>query len=260
MAPVACTLCYMSRNRFVITSKLGAGIRALEDLVWPRQCAGCGRWDVDLCDECVREVLTGSVDELLEDAQGIPSWPLVALGEYEGRLRDILLTAKHDSGRDMSQSLLLVGRRLGELCFPTVTSLPRGALLRVWIVPAPSSHERRRRRAEIVPAVAQVAASSLSEALANGGVGGRRPTPPSPLPIRVVAAVELSRQAGGMAGKSARKRGVGRAGSMRLVRPPPKGTAVIILDDVSTTGATLREMVRLLDPAVILCAVVAVAP
>ena len=250
----------MPKNRFAFPADLGVPLRALEDLIWPRQCAGCGRWDVNLCKDCFHQVTRGSLSADLEDAEGLPSWPLVALGEYDGPLRDVLLTAKHDSRRDLSVFLHAAGRRLGALCFPTIATLPRGSLVRVWTVPAPSSHERKRRRAEIVPTVARAAATALSEALVRGSHPSDPCERPWPLPVRVVDALELRRGASGTAGKSARRRGQGRTGSMRLLRSPPGRTAVIILDDVSTTGATLREMVRLLGPAVLLAAVVAVAP
>lgn len=235
-------------------------LETVESLLWPVQCAGCGLWDVEICEDCKAVVFNEPLDLVLEDSAGIPTWPLIALGEYDSVLRDMILAAKHDQQRDMSGFLISAGRELGKACEPLTSELlswesPRsgtGIFHRVWLVPAPSSHRRRRRRAEVVPHIVAGMKEGLETAL------GAASSPP--VRVSVVPAVALEASGGGTAGMGARGRGLGRAGSMKLTRHIPPRTLLIVADDVTTTGATLREMLRVLPDSALFGAVVAAAP
>ena len=62
----------------------------------------------------------------------------------------------------------------------------------------------------------------------------------------VVDALALRVGAGSQSGKAGAARVVGRMGSMRPRAEVPAGVLVVAVDDVVTTGATIREMERVL--------------
>ena len=64
--------------------------------------------------------------------------------------------------------------------------------------------------------------------------------------VRVVDAVRLRVGASSQSGKVGAQRTVGRIGSMRALAVPGHGVLVVAVDDVVTTGATIREMERVL--------------
>ena len=65
-------------------------------------------------------------------------------------------------------------------------------------------------------------------------------------PVCVVDALTLRVGAGSQSGKAGAARVVGRMGAMRARVAVPTGTIAIAVDDVVTTGATIREMERAL--------------
>ena len=104
----------------------------------------------------------------------------------------------------------------------------------MWVGPAPSSWKRRLRGRQ----VAMPLACAVARALAASAQPGVR--------VRVVDAVRLRVGASSQSGKAGAARVVGRMGAMRARVAVPMGTIVIAVDDVVTTGATIREMERAL--------------
>ena len=114
----------------------------------------------------------------------------------------------------------------------------------MWVVPAPSSWKRRLRGRQVAMPLARAVARALA-ASARPGVR-----------VRVVDAVRLRVGASSQSGKAGAQRTVGRMGAMRALAVPPRGVLVVAVDDVVTTGATIREMERVvggLDAVVTLC-------
>lgn len=248
-----------------------------ESLLWPVQCCGCGRWDWVICEDCSRQSCGPTLLSVLDDHQGVPTWPVVALGSYDGSLRSVILAAKHDQGRDLSRFLFESGVALGR---SSLEFVDYAGVSQVWVVPAPSSRRRSRRRTTVVPRIAEGVRAGLSALI--------RASPDHadiPVAVTVVHAVSLVPQRplrwvlsmlppwlsdllewigapvdDGQAGRGSRQRGLGRAGSMMLDQEVPSGTAVVIVDDVCASGATLRECARVLGDQVMGIAVVAVAP
>lgn len=267
-------------------------LRQLKDLLFPVQCAGCGLWDTALCPECARLAEGEVISSILDDALGVPSLELFSLGAYEGPLRSVILTAKHDPAQDLSAFLFRGGETLGVAAasclrrlfqavprplklegggevgmvaddaghhrrkrarwlraFPGRVSLtgarPRsGEESPIWVVPAPPSHARRRRRAEIVP---DIAAGMVSAMRARGVL------------VDVVDAVELRSGLRGQGGRSARERWQGRRDSLVVRHRPAVGTAVIVVDDVVASGATIRALVNCFPEHVLFAASISVA-
>ena len=171
------------------------------------------------------------------------------MGDYSGPLRRIVLTAKHSSRTDVTDVLHEAGAVLGTalaqvlgvaaspaaaLGSPGGRASSEGRAVDVWVVPAPSSWKRRLRGRQVALPLARAAARALA-ASARPGVR-----------VRVVDAVRLRVGASSQSGKVGAQRTVGRIGSMRALAVPGHGALVVAVDDVVTTGATIREMERVL--------------
>ena len=183
------------------------------------------------------------------------------MGDYAGSLRRIILAAKHSSRTDLSDFLDEAGARLGTALGGVlgVAGSPAadagslegrascaGGAVDVWVVPAPSSWKRRLRGRQVALPLARAVARAFA-ASATPGVRVR---------VRVVDAVRLRVGVTSQSGKAGAQRTVGRMGSMRALAVPGPGVRVVAVDDVVTTGATVREMERVLgglDAVVTLC-------
>ena len=231
--------------------------RGLIGAILPVQCAGCRAWDEVLCPSCRRLAQVEPTPTLLEGARG--DIPALAMGDYAGPLRRIVLTAKHSARTDVTGFLAEAGARLGASLARVLgvagspagaggsrqgRATPTGGAVDVWVVPAPSSWKRRLRGRQ----VAMPLACAVARALAASAQPGVR--------VRVVDAVRLRVGASSQSGKAGAQRTVGRMGAMRALAVPPRGVLVVAVDDVVTTGATIREMERVvggLDAVVTLC-------
>lgn len=219
-------------------------MRGLVGVLLPVQCAGCRAWDEVLCPSC-RSLAGGPAHVAsLEGVRGLR--PLVAMGDYDGPLRRIVLAAKHSARTDVTDFLDEAGARLGNALAGVlgVAGSPTGGAVEVWVVPAPSSWKRRLRGRQVALPLAR----AVARALAAGARPGVR--------VRVVDVVRLRVGATSQSGKAGAQRTVGRMGSMRALAVPGPGVRVVAVDDVVTTGATVREMERVLgglDAVVTLC-------
>ena len=231
-----------------------AGVRGLGILgrgfvgaLLPVQCAGCRAWDEVLCPSC-RSLASGPAHVASIDGVRGPL-PLVVMGDYDGPLRRIILAAKHSARTDLSDFLDEAGARLGTALggvlgvagspaaavgSPAGRAPSTGSAVDVWVVPAPSSWKRRLRGRQVALPLAR----AVARALAAGARPGVR--------VRVVDAVRLRVGATSQSGKAGAQRTVGRMGSMYALAVPGSGVLVVAVDDVVTTGATIREMERVL--------------
>ena len=226
---------------------LGALGRGFVGALLPVQCAGCRAWDEVLCPSCRRHAQAEPIPTVVDGARG--DLPALAMGDYVGSLRRIILAAKHSSRTDLSDFLDEAGARLGTALggvlgvagSPAVAvgslegrASSSGSAVDVWVVPAPSSWRRRLRGRQVALPLAR----AVARALAAGARPGVR--------VRVVDAVRLRIGATSQSGKAGAQRTVGRMESMRALAVPPRGVLVVAVDDVVTTGATIREMERVL--------------
>jgi predicted amidophosphoribosyltransferase len=184
-------------------------VDALTDLVLPRSCVGCGWPGQAWCAGCRR------TEVVRADAGGLP---VLAAGEYTGALRAALIAYKERGRRDLA-------RPLGELLARAVRR-PEPVVL----VPVPSA-----------PGVARARGGDHVARLAR--IAGRCAG------ARVATSLHLGRPVSDSAGlnRSDRARNLHQA---MVAGPPPRAhrTAVIV-DDIVTTGATLREASRALEAA-----------
>ena len=199
---------------------------ALTDLVLPRRCVGCGAVPgagpgdpagvAALCGTCrpsgsPRAIRAGPVD-------------VRAAGDYDDGLRRALLAYKERGRRDLTGALAaLLAVAIDEVLAEARAGLPRPVLV------AP-------------PSARAVAAARGGDHVLRGAWAGRhcrvRACPGVLRPTRAV------RDSAGL-GRADRARNL--HGAMRACRAD--GRTAVLVDDIVTTGATLREAWRALDAA-----------
>jgi predicted amidophosphoribosyltransferase len=198
------------------------------DLVLPRRCIGCSRPGVGFCAACAHPMA------IRRSLRGLG--PVYGAGWYAGALRRAVLAYKERDRRDLT--VVLAGL-LGSAVAAAVRDA--GPLL---VITVPSTGAARRRRGGDH-------LRRLSDRTARGYA-----------PVRL----ELARPVKDAAGLDARERASNLDGAFRLRgRADAAGCAgrILLVDDVVTTGATLREAARVLRAAgwsVDAAAVLAVTP
>ncbi|MCD0451211.1 ComF family protein [Actinocorallia sp. API 0066] len=215
---------------------------ALTDLVLPQRCASCRAPGAPLCARCARPL--AAPPTRLPAPPGSP--PLWCLGPHEGPLRRLLIAHKERGRTTLTRPLAAAYAHLATTALfhrppgepwqgvaepsrsPGEPSRPPGE---VCLVPVPSTRAAVRRRGR--DAMLALARATAAELRARG------------VPAR--AAPALSRRRGtadqGGLGRAARRRNLHHA---LRASPTPPDARVLVLDDVTTTGATLRESVRAL--------------
>ena len=182
---------------------------ALADLVLPRCCVGCGRPGRSLCLRC------RPLEVVRLDVAGLP---VVAAGAYAGALRAALIAYKERGRRDLAGPL-------GELLATAVAVGPAAVL-----VPVPcAARVARARGGDHVLRLARVAARRGACSVAT--------------PLRLGRPVQDS------AGLGLVDRAVNLLNAMQAQAPPYPAAGAVVVDDIVTTGATLREAARALDAA-----------
>ncbi len=175
---------------------------ALLDLVLPAGCAGCGAPAAPWCPSC-------AADLGRPRAVTLPGGPVVvAAGPYAGPLRTALLRYKERGRRDLA-------RPLADLMAGLLPPPDAGVVL----VPAPSR-----------PAAARSRGGDHVLRLCRT-LAARRPD------LAVHPVLGLSWRARDSVGLGREERSANLAAHLRVRAAPP--TRVLLVDDVTTTGATL---------------------
>ena len=209
---------------------------ALADLAWPVHCAACATPGASLCSNCFR-ALTESPGFGIRTAPIRDGTPVTSIAEFEDPLRT-LISAFKDRGRtDVRWLLARLLTASVRAAVHTSVSPMRGAGARAspWlVVPIPSAPDALKERGRF----------PLAELL--NGLGG--------LPVRCANVLETTRTVADQSGLDRAQRAANVAGAFRVRRSPrardhPQGCHVIVVDDVLTTGATLREGVRAVQAA-----------
>lgn len=194
----------------------------LGELFMPVRCAGCdeaGEAGEALCLRCSAE-FDGPFEVRRQATATGP--PVAALARYAGAAREVVLAYKERGRRDLA-------RPLGSLVatvLPVLADARTDEAGRWWLVPAPSRRlESGRRGGSHMSRLARAAAS---------GLAGRGTA------AAVAPALRLgwgTRDSVGLDPDARRANLAGRV-LVREAGCPPRGTPVILLDDVVTTGAT----------------------
>jgi predicted amidophosphoribosyltransferase len=180
-------------------------------MLWPTSCAACGELGASPCAECVRRLRPAPAR--LE----VPEFDECrALLAYEGAARRLVTGLKYRNDR---VALAWLAERMATLVAP-----PAGAIV-TW---APTEAGRRRRRGYDQ---AQILAAAVARRWG--------------LPCRALLARRGRESGRTQTGASAEARRRGPA----LVARRPAAAPVVVVDDVTTTGATLRAAGRALRAA-----------
>ena len=195
---------------------------AAADLVLGASCAACGRPAVHLCPGCARL--------LRPRAQRVPgTLPVTTAGRYEGAWRDVVPAWK-ERGHHGLLPWLAVALASAVLELADAAS-------DVVLVPVPTSRRNRRRRGrDHMAELARAAAEILT------GCG---------VTTSVVHLLVLERQTRDQADLTASEREANVRGALRARSRRgtlPRGPLVVV-DDVTTTGATVHEALRALAAA-----------
>ncbi|WP_328858564.1 ComF family protein [Williamsia herbipolensis] len=207
---------------------------AAADLAVPLHCGGCSRPGTRWCDRCEATLRDDPVALTPRVPPPVSTW---AVGRYVGPCRGAVLALKEHGRGDLVPILgAAVARDLVRLAVWSELPHTTGSLI---LVPAPTRWwAARRRGGDPVTAIARAAADLLGPRVA------------------VVGALRTSMWAQDSAGLSARDRVdnlahaislTARRASLARLRAPD--TAVVLLDDVLTTGATATESLRVLAAA-----------
>lgn len=212
----------------------------LKNLLYPAQCAGCGRWDQDVCDECWQIAACTPQLDALDDELGVPRWEIWSIGRYGGRLRNMILAAKHEKHGRYEEFLYQCGTTLSQAIGMSFMDTPKPSS--VWVVPAPSSWRRQWDRKIVTTVIAQGIVEGLN-------AQGQNAT------LRDIARLRLGARS--QSSKGLQQRRSGRVGAIYVTVTPPHDVPVILVDDVVTTGATMTQLAKCLEPHVIATAVLA---
>ncbi|MVU81043.1 ComF family protein [Nocardia sp. ET3-3] len=198
----------------------------LLDLVLPRTCGGCGRAGTGWCADCAG-ALSGPPIRIRPRADpGVPCWALAA---YRGAPRAAVLAVKEHCRWDLTKPLgVALARGLDHL---------RDTARPLILIPAPTRRSAARLRGgDPVARSAIVAASWL----------------PGCRPVRMLRMRPGVRDSVGL-GRSDRQHNLHGRIMVATTRPPgvlfPANAEVVLVDDVLTTGVTMRESVRALADA-----------
>ena len=199
-------------------------------IILSARCGVCGvHSEQSLCTSC-RSLVEGlSASQWLADRPGVPV--LRALGRHEGALREAILAWKERGRADLTDQLARVVRPL----------IPRQAV----IIPIPTRSSARRVRGECV-------IESLAQHLCS--VNGRPMKRGSTYAASVSNCLVHRRKSEDQTDVSFQQRmlNVERTLAVKatalptLARLVAKGHPVVVLDDIYTTGSTVREATRAL--------------
>lgn len=198
---------------------------AFLDLVVPLTCVACGAEGALWCGACADRARRSFGPRPAPPPLAGRAIDLWSIGPYEGVWRDFIVRAKHDQRLDLAPTLTALGCDIGR-------QMAHAGYTPRWVVPAPSRWRRRLSRHW----VAHPFADGIARGLAEGGVR----------PIACVDVVRLKAFGPTQAGRDTRERLRGRAGQMRSLAALDGD--IVLVDDVTTSGATLAEMARVLGP------------
>ncbi|MFF8934259.1 ComF family protein [Streptomyces paradoxus] len=212
----------------------------LTDLVLPGECGGCGVPRTVLCARC-RAVLSGGAARRVRPVPEPPGLPVVhAAARYADEVRATLLAHKERGALALAVPLgvalaeaVRTGLRDAHAPARLGGAWPRGGRAPVLLVPVPSG--RRAVRARGHDPARRIALAAAGELRRRG------------LPARVAGVLRQRRAVADQSGLNSQQRLDNLAGALAVA---PGGArllsagAVVLVDDVMTTGASLAEAAR----------------
>jgi predicted amidophosphoribosyltransferase len=203
---------------------VGAGRHTVDvlDLVLPRQCGGCGVPATAWCEACAGDLTVAADEPHVVTPRLDPGVPVLSLGRYAGARRQAIVAVKERGRSDLVPPLAAaLATALDHLLTWGVLDTP------LTLVPAPTRrHAARRRGGDPVTRIARAATAGLPG-------------------VSVTAALRLAaftRDSVGLSSADRQRNIAGRIRPTAAVRG-----AVVLVDDIVTTGATAAESVRVLQ-------------
>ena len=185
------------------------------DLLYPRKCVGCGRAGAFLCDVCIAEAPRAA------DTVGVGLQLVLAPFEMQGAAQKAVHRLKYSGVRALAAPMGIA----------MAQHLERHGVAPDLIVPVPLHRSRQRER------------GYNQAALLAREVGGWMRVPVD------AGLLERTESAGPQARSASREeRQANVAGAFRA-RREVIGKSIVIVDDVTTTGATLQECAAVLRQA-----------
>ncbi|GII99341.1 hypothetical protein Slu03_17190 [Sediminihabitans luteus] len=230
---------------------VGGWATTLGRLVVPVACAGCGVADVVLCVPCA--ALLGRPPERCEQdaprldrCDGRPPLPVWRAARYEGAVREVVVAWKDRHRADLDRVLAAAVARASSCALDAGHA--GGPALVVVPVPSTAAAVRQRGRSPVdvlaravARSLARTAASTLARTLACTVPCTVAPTmarTAAPRALRALRRVRARDQVG--LGARARAHNVADGVAVRRgARTRLRGSRVLLVDDVLTTGATL---------------------
>jgi predicted amidophosphoribosyltransferase len=194
------------------------------DLVLPLQCGGCGAPSTRWCPACARELAVRPDQPHLITPRVDAGVPVLSLGRYAGPRRDAIVAVKEHGRADLIAPLAdALSAGINRLLVWGVIETP------ITVVPAPTRRSAARRRGgDPVTRISRAAAAGQTC-------------------VEVVQALRLRALVRDSVGLSGADRQRNIAGHVRIIKPI--AGAVLLVDDIVTTGATAAESVRVLHIA-----------
>lgn len=229
-----------------------AALRDFFYLVMPAECAVCGMEDQALCTDCAAAIRrqtsvpfrAESTADALVGVSGEAHLPVVAAGNYRDALSTAILAFKNHGRTELAPVLSrCLARGIDTALAQASYSIAGGGP--VLLVPIPSTSTGWRRRG--YDPVALLLRTTVRE--------GRLPAGAMVAPVLGIRARPpwRRRHQKGL-GRSARRRNVrntmkirGRGASRFPLQAKPDRVLAVLVDDVLTTGSTLREAAKTLQ-------------
>lgn len=188
------------------------------DWVYPPQCAHCGRVDTLLCEQCISAIIPRQSGY----QSPLASCPHIVLGPHQGVLQSAIHALKYDNARRLGQ---ILGAWLAEIIIEENMTFD-------WVIPVPLHttrlYERGYNQAKLI--ATQIADESSAELKDNVLLRQRHTT----------SQVKLSAEE--------RRHNVDGAFTISAQQPAPlKGVSILLVDDVCTTGSTLKACIEALN-------------
>lgn len=196
--------------------------RDIADVVLSRACAGCGRFGATVCPECWSRIVDVHVPALEDWPPDVACW---AGSPYDGLTRDLIVEHKERGALTVTSALA------GLLALACAMAVPTGPIV---LVPIPAHAQSVRRRG--FDSLGLITEHCVRHLVASG-----RGATVAPVLHRI-------RDEGRQVGRARRARQAAVSSSMQANAARLRSPAILV-DDVITSGATMKEAIRALTAA-----------